>query len=120
VPGAAFCSGAVPGVVCPVVPGLDGDAPGVCDDVAGDCGAVPGVCGFVLGVSGAVLGVEVWELAPAGLLWVVSPEAEPAGEVLLGDEVWAATQTAESSNIENNGAFNFMAVQPSEFCLFTY
>ena len=115
--GAAFCSGAVPGVVCPVVPGLDGDAPGVCDDVAGDCGAVPGVCGFVLGVSGAVLGVEVWEFAPAGLLWVVSPEAEPAGDVLLGDEVWAATQTAESSNIENNGAFNFMAVHPSELCL---
>lgn len=115
--GAAFCSGAVPGVVCPVVPGLDGDAPGVCDDVAGDCGAVPGVCGFVLGVSGAVLGVEVWEFAPAGLLWVVSPEAEPAGDVLLGDEVWAATQTAESSNIENSGAFNFMAVHPSELCL---
>jgi hypothetical protein len=24
--------------------------------------------------------------------------------------VWAATQAAESSNIENSGAFNFMAV----------
>lgn len=66
-------------MVCPVVPGLDGDAPGVCDEVAGDCGAVPGVSGFVLGVSGAalgavpceLLGVEVWEFAPAGLLWVV-------------------------------------------------
>jgi hypothetical protein len=74
VPGAAFCSGAAPGVVCPAVPGFDGDALGVCGDVAGDCGAVPGVCGVVFGVSGAVLGVvvfcellgvEVWEFAPA-------------------------------------------------------
>jgi len=106
-PGAAFCSGAVPGVVCPDASGVAGEVPGV-------CGVVLGVCGAVLGAG--VPGVEVCEFAPAGLLWVVSPEAEPAGDVLFGDEVWAATQTAESSNIENNGAFNLMAVHPSEFC----
>jgi hypothetical protein len=79
VPGAAFCSGAVPGVVCPVVPGLEEDAPGVGDGVAGDCGAVPGVSGFVFGVWGAVLGVvlcellgvEVSEFVPDGLHSVV-------------------------------------------------
>ena len=64
--GAAFCSGAVPGLVCPAVPGVAGDVPGV-------CGVVLGVSGAVLGavVLGEVLGVEVWELAPAGLLCVV-------------------------------------------------
>jgi hypothetical protein len=40
--------------------------------------------------------------------------------VLLGALVWAATQTAESSNIENNGAFNFIAVHPLRIVSFTY
>lgn len=52
--GAAFCSGAVPGVVCP--------------DASGVAGEVPGVCGVVLGVCGAVAGVDdcdpaVWPFA---------------------------------------------------------
>jgi hypothetical protein len=117
--GVAFCSGAVPGVLCPDSPGVAVEVPGVCGVVLGVCGAVPGICGVVLGVSGAVLGaavpgVEVWEF---GLVWVVWSEADPDGDVLLGELVWAATQTAESSNIENNGAFNFMTVHPSE-CVF--
>jgi hypothetical protein len=106
--GAAFCSGAVPGVGCPDASGVAGEVPGV-------CGVVLGVCGAPLGAG--VPGVEVWEFAPAGLLWVVCPEAEPEGDVLLGALVWAATQSAESSNIENNGAFNFIAVHLSELCL---
>ena len=57
--GAAFCSGAVPGVVCP-------DASGVAGEVPGICGVVLGVCGAVLGAG--VPGVEVCELVPAGLL----------------------------------------------------
>ena len=32
--------------------------------------------------------------------------------MLSGAVVWAATQTAESSSIENNDAFNFMANPP--------
>ena len=59
--GAAFCSGAVPGVVWPAAPGVCGEAPGV-------CGVVFGVSGAVLGV--AVLGVEVWEFAPVWPLCV--------------------------------------------------
>ena len=51
VPGAAFCSGAVPGVACP-------DASGVAGEVLGVCGEAPGVCGVVLGDSGAVAGVD--------------------------------------------------------------
>jgi len=83
----------------------------------------------VLGVSGAVVGalelgdvpgVEVCEFAPAWPFWVASPEAEPEGDVLSGDVVWAATQIAESSNIENNCAFNFMAVSPLRNNVFTY
>ncbi len=38
--------------------------------------------------------------------------------MLLGAVVWAATQTAESSNKENNGAFNFMAVSPFQIMFF--
>ena len=38
--------------------------------------------------------------------------------MLLGAVVWAATQTAESSNKENNGAFNFMAVSPLQIMFF--
>jgi hypothetical protein len=92
--GAAFCSGALPGVAWLGVPGV--------------CGEAPGVCGVVSGVCGAVLGVEVCELPVAcPLCWL---EVEPDGAVLFGVVVWAATQTAESSNMENNGAFNFMAV----------
>jgi hypothetical protein len=60
--GAAFCSGAVPGVFCPAVPGVAGEVPGV-------CGVVLGVSGAVLGAE--VLGVEVWEFAPAWPLCVV-------------------------------------------------
>jgi len=54
--GPAFCSGAVPGVVCP-------DASGVAGEVLGVCGEAPGVCGVVLGVCGAVAGVEDCEPA---------------------------------------------------------
>jgi len=74
--------------------------------VPGVCGEAPGVCGVVSGVCGAVLGVELCEL-PVACGWL---EVEPDGAVVLGVVVWAATQTAESSNMENNGAFNFMAV----------
>ena len=38
--------------------------------------------------------------------------------MLLGAVVWAATQIAESSNKENNGAFNFMAVSPLRIMFF--
>lgn len=80
----------------------------VCPAAPGVAGEVPGVCGVVSGVCGAVLGVEVCELPVAcPLCWL---EVEPDGAVVLGVVVWAATQTAESSNMENSGAFNFMAV----------
>jgi hypothetical protein len=85
------------GVSVPGVPWLS--APGV-------CGAVPGCSGVVLGVCGAVLGVEVCAPAVVPLCW---SELGLEGDVLLGC-VWAATQIAESSNNENNVAFDFMAV----------
>jgi hypothetical protein len=66
---------------------------------------VPGCSGVVLGVCGGVLGVEVCEPAVDPLCW---PELEPEGDVLSGC-VWAATQIVESSNNENNVAFDFMA-----------
>ena len=41
--GEAFCSGAVPGVLCPDSPGVVVEVLGVCGVVLGVCGAVPGV-----------------------------------------------------------------------------
>ena len=89
--GAAFCSGAVPGVACP--------------DASGVAGEVPGVCGVVLGVCGAVAGADDWEPAVCPLACGVDPD----GDVLLG-WVWAATQIADNSNMENSIAFDLMAV----------
>lgn len=89
--GAAFCSGAVPGVVCP--------------DASGVAGEVPGVCGVVLGVCGAVAGADDWEPAVCPL----ACGADPDCDVLLG-WVWAAIQMADNSNMENNIAFDLMAV----------
>jgi hypothetical protein len=72
---------------------------------------VPGCSGVVLGVCGEVLGVEVCEPAFDPLCW-----SEPGleGDVLFGC-VWAATQIAESSNNENNVAFDFMVVSLTPF-----
>ena len=90
--GAAFCSGAVPGVVCP-------DASGVAGDVSG-------VCGVVLGVWGAVAGADDWDPAVCPLACGVDPDD---GDVLVG-WLWAATQMADNSNMENNIDFDLMAV----------